>query len=170
MNLHGVFAHCLALYIPKSVLKTQPVQSTQTPKRNNAASAKYSHATAFLRSATGKALTIVRAGLALTLISLPKAMRLPALVAGLWRVLIRQTPGILNLPVDLTSLWMSSASESRALAISDFFFSHATARASAMPPLDMANLPFMAFFMAFIAFLAIVRLNYSSTEQELKNG
>merc|ERR1711924_118609 len=103
MYLQRGFSHCQALYLPKTVPKTQPVQSMRLLGRNNAVSAKSFHATAFLRSATGKAFTMVRAGLALTLISLPKATRLPALVAGLWRVLIRQTPGILNLPVDLTS-------------------------------------------------------------------
>merc|ERR1719272_1253566 len=108
------------------------------------------------KSFVAKHLTTVHAALALTFISLPKAMRLPAFLAGLWRVLTMQTPGILNLPVLLTSLVTSSARASKTLAISDFFASHAVAKASAMPLFDIARTPFfIAFFIAFIAFFAI---------------
>merc|ERR1712185_854094 len=75
--------------------------------------------TACLIAATAKAFTTVLAGFALTLISLPKAMRFPAFVAGLWRVLIMHTPGIVNFPVLLTSLPASSAKASKAFDISD---------------------------------------------------
>merc|ERR1719152_851619 len=114
--------------------------------------------TLFFRAATAKALTMVLAGLAFTRTSLPKAMRLPALVAGLCLVLIMQTPGITNLPVPFTSLLAISAKASSTLLISDLFFSTAAPRASAMAPLLMDLAPFMAFmpFMAFIAFFAIV--------------
>merc|ERR1712224_1173588 len=57
-----------------------------------------------LRAATGKAFTTVLAGLALTFISLPKAILTPALVAGLTRVLILQRPGMVKIPVFLTSV------------------------------------------------------------------
>merc|ERR1711988_342524 len=112
-------------------------------------------------AATANAFTTVLAAFALTLISLPKAMRFPALVAGLWRVFTMQTPGIVNLPVLLISLPASSANASKAFVISDLFFSHAAANASAIAPLEIDFAPFIALmafiaFIAFIAFLAIV--------------
>merc|ERR1719313_1566015 len=70
-----------------------------------------------------------------------------------------QTPGILNLPVLFTSLWMTSVSASKALVISDLFFSQAAASASAMAPFDMAGLPlFIAFFMAFFITMVEMKL------------
>merc|ERR1719218_414677 len=120
------------------------------------------HFTLLFKAATAKALTTVLAGLALTFTSLPKAIRLPAFVAGLCLVLIMQTPGIVNLPVLFTSLAASSAKASKAFDISDLFFSHAAANASAMARFEIDFAPFiarMAFipFIAFIAFLAMVR-------------
>merc|ERR1719352_2262032 len=47
---------------------------------------------------------MVRAGFAFTLISLPKASRVPALVAGFTRVLMRQRPGTEKTPQRFTSL------------------------------------------------------------------
>merc|ERR1719263_1094974 len=119
------------------------------------------HFTLFFSAATAKALTTVLAGFALTLISLPKAKRLPALVAGLCLVLIMQTPGMVNLPF-LTSLLARSAKASKTFDTSDLFFSHASPKASAMALLGMDFTLFIAFFMpffmAFIAFLAILKV------------
>merc|ERR1711907_221543 len=119
------------------------------------------HFTLFFNAATANALTTVLAGLALTLISLPKATRFPALVAGLCLVLIMQTPGMVNLPF-LISLLASSAKASKTFDTSDLFFSHASPKASAMALLGMDFTLFIAFFipffMAFIAFLAILKL------------
>merc|ERR1719498_1912396 len=116
------------------------------------------HFTLFFNAATAKALTTVLAGFALTLISLPKATRFPALVAGLCLVLIMQTPGMVNLPF-LISLLAKSAKASKTFDTSDLFFSHASPKASAMALLGMDFTLFIAFFMpffmAFIAFLAI---------------
>merc|ERR1711924_54966 len=58
----------------------------------------------FLSAATAKAFTTVFAGFALTLVSLPNIILTPALVAGLTLVLMRQMPGIVKIPVFLTSL------------------------------------------------------------------
>merc|ERR550514_1544211 len=63
------------------------------------------------------------------------------------------TPGIVNLPVLLTSLPANSANASKAFDISDFFASHAVAIASAIAPLVIDFAPFIA-RMAFIAFIA----------------
>merc|ERR1712178_570929 len=57
-----------------------------------------------LSAATGKALTTVLAGFALTFISCPNAILTPALVAGFTRVLILQRPGIMKMPDFLTSV------------------------------------------------------------------
>merc|ERR1712228_735801 len=59
--------------------------------------------TDFLSAATAKALTIVLAGLALTITILPKISLLPAFVAGFRRVLIMHKPGIVHLPTFFTS-------------------------------------------------------------------
>merc|ERR1719188_472961 len=61
------------------------------------------HLKCCLRAATGYAFTIVLAAFAFTFTSLPKAILVPALVAGLWRVLIMQRPGMTNLPAFFTS-------------------------------------------------------------------
>merc|ERR1711904_545054 len=52
-----------------------------------------------LSAATGKALTTVLAGFALTLTSLPNMTFTPALVAGFVRVLMRHNPGTVKMPV-----------------------------------------------------------------------
>merc|ERR1711988_2099081 len=56
-----------------------------------------------LSAATGKAFTTVLAGFALTFISWPNAILTPAFVAGFARVLILHRPGIVKIPVFLTS-------------------------------------------------------------------
>merc|ERR1712137_1059474 len=55
------------------------------------------------RAATGNAFTTFFAGLALTMTTLPKTSLLPAFVAGFIRVLIRQRPGSVKIPLFLTS-------------------------------------------------------------------
>merc|ERR1719463_278228 len=98
---------------------------------------------------TANALTMVRAGFALTTTSLPNAILLPAFCAGLCRVFTMHTPGIVNLPVDFTSLPTNVARASSTLLASDFFISQEVPKASAMAPFDKALAPFIA-FIAFI--------------------
>merc|ERR1719235_2441745 len=146
---------------PHAVLNAaQPAHGKTSSAYKLLAKRDRTHFTLLFKAATAKAFTTVLAGLALTFTSMPKAMRLPAFVAGLCLVLIMQTPGIVNLPVLFTSLAASSAKASKAFDISDLFFSHAAPKASAMALLGMDETLFMAFFipffMAFIAFFAIV--------------
>merc|ERR1712187_1030784 len=108
------------------------------------------HLNCALMAATGNALTIVLAGFALTVTSLPKAILLPALVAGLWRVLIMQTPGITNLPAFFTSAAAKAAKLSMIPAHCFGFISFCSASAALMPLFAMAFAPA---FMAFIAFI-----------------
>merc|ERR1719230_2152444 len=108
------------------------------------------------KSLKAKHLTTVHAALALTFTSLPKAMRFPAFLAGLWRVLIMQTLGMVNFPVPLISFVTNSANASKAFVMSDLFLSQAAAKASAMAPLAMDFTPFIAFIPLFIAFLPIL--------------
>merc|ERR1719422_2044925 len=100
-----------------------------------------------LRAATGNAFTIFLAGLALTMVILPKISLLPALVAGFMRVLMRHRPGTVKMPDFFTSAVAISASSLMALAATDFFSSHLVATASARAPLVMSLPP------AFIAFM-----------------
>merc|ERR1719149_256881 len=58
----------------------------------------------FFNAATGNAFTMVFAGLAFTLVSLPNIILTPALVAGFVRVLMRHTPGSVKTPEAFTSL------------------------------------------------------------------
>merc|ERR1712217_233715 len=88
-----------------------------------------------LRAATGNALTTFFAGLAFTMVILPKISLLPALVAGFMRVLMRQRPGRVKMPVFFTSAVPISARLFITLAATDFFSSHCVARVSAMAPL-----------------------------------
>merc|ERR1719182_93391 len=126
---------------------------------NCSQSASIPHTHSF-RAFTAKHLTTVCAAFAFTFTSLPKAIRLPAFLAALCLVLTMQMPGMTNFPVFLVSLVASSARASKIFPISDFLLSVAVAKASAMPPLEIDFTLFMAFFipffMAFIAFLAIV--------------
>merc|ERR1719251_437235 len=89
------------------------------------------------RAATGKALTIVRAGLALTMHTLPKISFLLALVAGFFLVLILQRPGRVKTPDFFTSAVATSAILAKAFRTSFFFISHEVATASAKAPFVM---------------------------------
>merc|ERR1712125_157917 len=94
-----------------------------------------------LRAATGNALTIFFAGLALTMVILPNISRLPALVAGFIRVLMRHRPGTVKMPDFFTSSVAISARLLMTLEATVFFSSHLVATASAMAPLVMALPP-----------------------------
>merc|ERR1711941_65522 len=102
-----------------------------------------------LRAATGNALTIFCAGLALTMHILPKISLLPALVAGFMRVLMRHRPGTVKMPVFFTSAVATSARLAITLVATDFFSSHLVASASAIAPLPMT----VAFFMGAMAWI-----------------
>merc|ERR1711918_86146 len=88
-----------------------------------------------LSAATGKALTTVLAGLAFTFISCPKAILTPALVAGFTRVLIRQRPGMVKMPVFLTSVVARVAKLSRRPAHTFVFISCCSASVLTRAPL-----------------------------------
>merc|ERR1719220_2846330 len=109
----------------------------------------------FFSAATQKAFTTVLAGLAFTTTVFPNISLLPALVAGFNRVLIMQSPGMVNLPALFTSLAPTVARESRIFATSDLFMSCSVAMVSARPVLVMTGPDFMA-FMAFIAFIGAI--------------
>merc|ERR1712190_506926 len=104
------------------------------------------HLNCALIAATGNAFTIVLAGFALTLTSLPKAILLPAFWAGLLRVLIMHTPGMTNLPAFFTSAVARAAKLSMTAAHSFGFSSFSSANAAAIAPFVIAFAP------AFIAF------------------
>merc|ERR1719384_1020950 len=108
---------------------------------------------AFLIAAVQNAFTTVFAGFAFTTTVFPNISLLPALVAGFRRVLIMQSPGIVNLPALFTSLVATLARVSKTFATSDFFMSCWVAMASARPVLVMTGL---LDFMAFIAFIAFI--------------
>ena len=116
---------------------------------------------ACLRAETGKAFTTVRAGLALTMQTLPNISRLPAFVAFFVRVSTRTMPGTITLPVFFKFAATTSAKADKTVEQSDFFKSHAVARASASPPLVTllaplrATMAFMAFFMAFMGAMSL---------------
>merc|ERR1712062_214610 len=105
----------------------------------------------FFSAPTQNAFTTVFAGLAFTTTSLPKAILLPALVAGFVRVLIMQSPGMVNLPALFTSFVATLARVSRILEASDFFKSCWVAIASARPVLVI-----VAAFPDFIAFIGAI--------------
>merc|ERR1719384_1376166 len=77
----------------------------------------------FFKTDTGKALTTVLAGLALTMTTLPKTSLLPAFVAGFNRVLIIHKPGSTNFPAFFTSFAPISAKLFTAFAHTAFFSS-----------------------------------------------
>merc|ERR1719323_2289581 len=91
----------------------------------------------FFNALTGNAFTMVLAGFAFTICILPKISRFLALVAGLTRVLILQTPGIVKIPVFFTSVVAIVARVPRSFVHCDFFASFAAASASASAPFDM---------------------------------
>merc|ERR1719217_1643722 len=137
-----------------------PRTSKHNPRRSKAFKRAPYPQTHDFKAFTANAFTTVCAAFAFTLTSLPNAMRLPAFLAGLCLVLIMQMPGIVNLPVPLVSFSASSAKASKTLVISDLFFSHAVAKASAMPLFGMDFTPFFA-LMAFIAFIAFFAMMLS---------
>merc|ERR1739845_327814 len=106
------------------------------------------HLICALRAATGNALMTVLAGFAFTLISLPKAILVPALVAGFWRVLIMQSPGMTNFPAFFTSDVAKAAKLPMIPLICFGFSSFSVARVLAIALLVMAFAP--AFFIAFM--------------------
>merc|ERR1719245_2682506 len=84
---------------------------------------------AFLMAATGKALTTVFAGCALTATTFPNISLLPAFVAGFTRVLINTMPGTMSFPVFLTCEAATSARAPNILEQSDFLAPVASATA-----------------------------------------
>merc|ERR1719266_197842 len=118
---------------------------------------RYGPQNCFFNAATGNAFTTVLAGFAFTMTTLPKTSLLPALVAGLRRVLIMHSPGTTNLPTPFTCAVATSASCSMTFLQSDFFISHPPAKASARPPLVMGLAP------AFIAFMGTIFQNRAET-------
>merc|ERR1719474_1416847 len=95
------------------------------------------HQNAFFIAATANALTTVFAGLAFTIVSLPKISFFPALVAGFLRVLILQTPGKVKTLFFFSSAVAISARLARTIVASFFLSSHPVARASAKAPLPI---------------------------------
>merc|ERR1719226_76697 len=83
-----------------------------------------------LRAFAGKALTMVLAGFAFTMTTLPKTSRFPALVAFFWRVLIITRPGMTNLPVFFVSAVAMLARVLKAVPITPFFTSQLSASAA----------------------------------------
>merc|ERR550537_284377 len=109
--------------------------------------------TLFFNAATGKAFTIVRAGLAFTICIFPKISFLQALVAGFWRVLILQRPGKVKMPFFWTSLVAMAAMLAIILPAIVALSSHSSAICFAMAPL-VSGLPVPLFIAAaFIAFM-----------------
>merc|ERR1719488_150889 len=109
--------------------------------------------TAFLIFALAYALMIVLAGFAATLTSLPNITRVPAFVAGFFRVFMMHRPGIANLPTAFTSFAPKSASAPITLVTSRRFNLNEDAMPSAIPDLDIARTP--PAFIDFIAFIAV---------------
>merc|ERR550532_2001008 len=101
-------------------------------------------------AAAGNAFTTVLAGFAFTMTTLPNTSFLPALVAGLRRVLIMHSPGTTNLPTPFTCAVAISARFSTTLLQSFFFISHSPAKASVRAPFVMGFAP------AFIAFMGAI--------------
>merc|ERR1719198_2616793 len=106
-----------------------------------------------LRAETAKAFTTVLAAFAFTLTSLPKIFRMPALVAGLTRVLMRARPGMVKMPVFFTSVVARAARLSRSSEHAFGFISCFAANAAQMAPFDMALAPDFMLFMDFMLFI-----------------
>merc|ERR1719498_1668287 len=117
-----------------------------------------------MRAVAGKAFTTVLAGFALTLISWPKAIRVPAFVAGFVLVLMRQSPGMVKTPVFLTSLVAMAARLSKIWFTSLVFNSCSVAMSLTMALLVNLLLleAFMAVFMAAFFIGAILRKSKGS--------
>merc|ERR1711972_870745 len=102
--------------------------------------------TTCLRADAGRAFTTVLAFIALTITVCPNISFLPAAVAGLRRVLMKHSPGTVNLPFFFTSDAPTSARTLRIWEQSFFFRLVFADNASAIPPLLKA-----VTFFAFIA-------------------
>merc|ERR1712146_299182 len=105
-----------------------------------------------LSAATAKAFTTVFAGFALTFLSSPNIILTHAFVAGLVLVLMRQMPGIVKMPVFLTSFVATVTRLFKMLEKSLVFISFSVASNFSKAPFDMAFellafIDFMAFFM-----------------------
>merc|ERR1719436_1488431 len=98
-----------------------------------------------LRALTGKAFTILRAGLAFTMTTLPKTSRSPAFVAGFVLVFSLHRPGSVKTPAFTTSAAANSAKLLIIFAQTDFLSSHDVAKESAIAPFVMLFAVFMAF-------------------------
>merc|ERR1740121_2520007 len=140
MKLRDLYrAGCNARRAP-GLAAARPTSSADCPREvgqqgvSQAATAQ----TLALRAATGKALTTFFAGLALTMTTLPKTSRLPALVAGFILVLILHKPGRVKMPVLTTSFVAISQRLPMSFAHTDFLSSLSVASASARAPLVMA--------------------------------
>merc|ERR1712039_582903 len=83
-----------------------------------------------LRAFAGTALTIVLAGFAFTMTTLPKISRFPALVAFFWRVLIMTTPGMTNFPFFFASCVAMLARVLKAVLMTPLFTSQLSASAA----------------------------------------
>merc|ERR1719389_994976 len=83
-----------------------------------------------LRAFAGKAFTMVLAGFAFTMATLPKISRFPALVAFFLRVLIITRPGMTNLPFFFVSDVAMLARVLKAVLITPFFTSQLSASAA----------------------------------------
>merc|ERR1719420_1345110 len=83
-----------------------------------------------LRAFAGKALTMVLAGFAFTMTTLPKISRFPAFVAFFWRVLIITTPGMTNFPFFFASCVAMLARVLKAVLMTPLFTSQLSARAA----------------------------------------
>merc|ERR1719271_2333193 len=86
----------------------------------------------FFKVETQYAFTIVVAARAFTLMVLPNACAVPAFLAGLTRVLSMHKPGMVNLPVFLTSMVARAAKSSITFAHCDFLRPLFVAKVSAM--------------------------------------
>merc|ERR1740121_2793811 len=106
--------------------------------------------TIFFRAEVGKAFTTVLAFMAFTITVCPNICFCPAAVAGFTRVLMRHTPGTVNLPVFFTWSALRPASALRTFEHSLLFRPVCAESASAIAPLVNAFLPAAA-FIAFIA-------------------
>merc|ERR1719420_2421500 len=104
----------------------------------------------FFRAATQYAFTIFMAGRAFTLIVLPKAVVVPAFLAGLTLVLSMHSPGRVNFPVFFTSAVARATSSPITPETSFFCKPVLVAKASAMPLFGIAVTAFA--FMTFMAF------------------
>merc|ERR1712079_941997 len=133
--------HC-CYSCPAGHLRPTGMQQSLAPKRRAQM--------AFFSAAVQNAFTTVFAGFAFTTTVFPNISLLPALVAGFRRVLIMQSPGMVNLPALFTSLVATLARVSKILETSDFFRSCAVAMASARPVLVMTGLLDFIDFIAFI--------------------